>query len=301
VPTEPGRHIVEVSSTIDGTLQPSYLVLPPGFQPGGGPTPVVVSLHSWSFGFQQRVPALERAVADEGWIYLFPDFRGRNERPEACGSETAKQDVVDALDWVIEHYDVDENRIYLTGISGGGYMTLAMAAAHPERWTAASAWVPLSDMQAWYDFHAGDDYGAMTRRCVGGDPSTDESARDELRRRSPIYLMGNARDVALDISAGRFDGHNGAPIPVWHSLAAFNGIARALGEREVSAQEIAEISFDRLRLEAPQASDRVEDDSFQREILLRRHAGKARVTIFEGGHEGIASAAMAWFALHSGR
>ena len=53
-----------------------------------------------------------------------------------------------------------------------------------------------------------------------------------------------------------------------------------------------------LLRDSPRPSDKVEDASFGREIHLRRHAKKARVTIFEGGHEGIATAAIAWLEQH---
>jgi pimeloyl-ACP methyl ester carboxylesterase len=301
VPTEPGRYLIEVESSVDGSAQPSYLILPPDFSRGGPARPIVVSLHSWSFGVEQRWPELEQMVAHRGWIYLFPDFRGRNDSIEACASDVARQDVIDALDWVIEHYPIDSERVYVTGVSGGGFMTLAMVASHPTRWTAASAWVPLSDLRAWYDFHAGDPYGEMTRQCVGGDPAQDASISQEMERRSPLHQLANAADVPLDIAAGRFDGHDGAPIPVWHSLAAFNVVAATLGEPQVTALEIAELTRHAPHLDHPTESDTVTDSSFGRRILLRRHAGKARVTIFDGAHEGIPAAAIAWFEAHPGR
>lgn len=301
VPKDSGRHRVEVVSTLDESPQPSYLILPPGYDPDGPEVPVVVSLHTWSFDVEQRFETLEEAVAKRGWIYLFPHFRGRNDNIEACGSDIAKQDVIDALDWVLEHYPADRNRVYLTGISGGGFMTLAMVASYPDRWTAASAWVPLTDLRAWYDFHARDPYGEMTRQCFGGDPAKDISVVAEMERRSPLHQLGRAKDVAVDIAAGRFDGHLGDPIPVWHTLAAFNVIADAVGQPQITAQEIAELSRHDPRLNDPQESDLVKDPSFGREIFLRRQAGRSRVTIFEGGHEGLPNAAIAWFEAHSRR
>ena len=301
VPNVSGRHRVEVASTIDESPQPSYLILPPGYDPDGPEIPVVVSLHTWSFDVEQRNETLEEAVAKRGWIYLFPDFRGSNDKVEACGSDVAKQDVIDALDWVLEHFPVDRNRVYLTGVSGGGFMTLAMVASYPDRWTAASAWVPLSDLRAWYDFHAEDPYGEMTRHCFGGDPAKDPSVVAEMERRSPLHQLGRAKDVALDISAGRFDGHLGAPIPVWHTLAAFNVIAEAVGAPQITAQEIAELSRHDPRLNHPLESDLVEDPTFGRQIFLRRRAGRSRVTIFDGAHEGLPDAAIAWFGAHPRR
>ena len=63
-------------------------------------------------------------------------------------------------------------------------------------------------------------------------------------------------------------------------------------------EEIAQLSRPDGRLEQPLQSDQVEDPSFGRRIYLRRTAAKSRVTIFEGGHEGIAKAAVEWLAGH---
>ncbi|MCA9987747.1 MAG: prolyl oligopeptidase family serine peptidase [Anaerolineales bacterium] len=298
MPQTAGRHRVEVTSSLDGSRQPAYLILPPGYDPAGPARPLVVSLHTWSFDLEQRNEDLEQLVAEAGWLYLFPNFRGRNDHPEACASPLARQDVIDALDWVLAHFAADPGRVYLTGISGGGYMTLAMVTSFPERWRAASAWVPLADLRAWYDFHALDEYGEMTQACIGGDPFEQRDLLAELARRSPLHEMARARDVALDIAAGCDDGHLGEPIPVWHSLAAFNALAVAVDAPPISDSEIAQLSRHEPRLEHPLPSDELFDEEFGRQILLRRHAGHARVSIFAGAHEGIAGGAMGWFQAH---
>jgi dipeptidyl aminopeptidase/acylaminoacyl peptidase len=77
---------------------------------------------------EQRYGDLEKAVTDRGWIYLFPNFRGQNDKPEACASDVATRDVIDALEWVTQHYPVDHSRIYLTGFSGGGLLRSASLA-----------------------------------------------------------------------------------------------------------------------------------------------------------------------------
>ena len=50
-------------------------------------------------------------------------------------------------------------------------------------------------------------------------------------------------------------------------------------------EEIRQLSRRGGRLEQPRASDLVDDPSYGRAILLRRHAGPVRVTVFDGGHE----------------
>ena len=52
------------------------------------------------------------------------------------------------------------------------------------------------------------------------------------------------------------------------------------------------------RLDRPRPSDRKQDPTYGRAIYLRRTAGKARVTIFEGGHEDLAEAAAEWLSRH---
>jgi poly(3-hydroxybutyrate) depolymerase len=278
----------------DGSEQPAFVMLPRGFEAEGRERPLLVSLHSWSADYTQRREDLEPLAMAEGWIYLFPDFRGRNDKPEACGSELAQQDILDAVAWAKGQYPVDDSRVYLVGTSGGGHMTMLMAAKHPEVWAAASAWVGISDLTAWHERHAEANYGAMLRGCTGGAPGSGAEVDEEYRKRSPLPWMAGAKDVPLDIAAGIKDGHEGS-VPIRHSIDAFNAIAGAVGGEPVTEEEIQELSASPTgRLSNPKTSDQEEDAALGRQIHLRRTAGKARLTIFEGGHEGIGLAAMDW-------
>ena len=132
VPTAPGRHRIEVRSSDDGSLQPSYLFLP---DKSTASAPLAVILHTWSFDLEQRDSTVEKEARDRGWLLLAPNFRGRNDHPEACGSVAAVQDILDAVAWVRAHYKVDERRIYLL-----------MVGLHNSPWAASSAWVGISDL-----------------------------------------------------------------------------------------------------------------------------------------------------------
>ena len=61
----------------------------------------------------------------------------------------------------------------------------------------------------------------------------------------------------------------------------------------VSADELALLSD-----EKPLTQDEEQDETYGRHIHLRRHAGNSRVTIFEGGHEGIVFPACEWLGRH---
>jgi len=291
------REKVWLVSSLDGSRQPSYVIRPKGFDPAGAKLPLLVGLHTWSNDLEQRNEALEQQAAARGWLYLWPNFRGANKRPQACGSKLAQQDILDAVEWICQRFPVDRCRIYLTGVSGGGYMTMLMAARHPRVWAAASAWAGISDLAAWHELHRQDRYGKMLRACCGGAPGTSEEIDAEYLRRSPLTFLRRGCDVPLDIAHGVHDGHSGS-VPVRHALQAFNALAAAKHAGLIRETEIAQLSRDDGRLKQPRPGDEGFDRSFARRYYLRRTAGDCRITIFEGGHEGIARAAVAWLAQH---
>lgn len=287
-------HELSVTSTLDGSEQPSRIWTPD--RPDDKPIPLLVSLHTWSSGYEQDRSDWVREAQTRGWIYLQPDFRGPNDHPEACGSALARQDIIDALDWVLDHYSVDETRIYLAGVSGGGHMTMLMSGYHPDRFSAATAWVGISDLAAWYNFHVKDGrpdrYAQMTAASCGGAPGDSAAVDAEYRSRSPIDHLSGVGDLFIDLNAGVQDGKTGS-VPIMHTLNAFNVIAEANGRASIPESEMQELWRDG-RLAMPTASDRAGDPSYPREIYLRRTAGNARVTIFEGGHEALPATACAW-------
>jgi poly(3-hydroxybutyrate) depolymerase len=289
------RERIQFKSSMDESIQEAILIAPPSDKPLQKSVPMVVSLHSWSADLSQR-NELEKLVHGRGWIYLFPNFRGVNRSPQACGSRLAQQDILDSILWVTEHYQVDADRIYLTGTSGGGHMTMLMAARHPKLWRAASAWVGISDLAEWHARHRDKRYGKMIEQCCGGAPGDSVKVDAQYQARSPITYAADARDVALDISAGLKDGHEGS-VPISHSINVFNRIAEARGDQPVTEIEISQLSRPG-KLEPARAGDEGFDRTFNRKYFLRRYSGKARLTIFDGGHEGIASATIAWFEKH---
>lgn len=288
-PVNVGRHRVEIASSVDGSLQPSYIVIPE-LRDKSAPAPLAVVLHTWSFDLEQRQPDLEAEAAARGWLLLAPNFRGRNDRPEACGSPVAQQDVLDAVTWVRSHYQVDERRIYVLGLSGGGLMTMLMTARHPDLWAAASAWVGISDLRDWYAAHSGDNFGRMMRACFGGAPESNDTAAAEARARSPIRYLNPGLKVPLDLAAGRFD----STVSITHSLRAIQAVA----PQAVTDEEVALLTGAGPGLQRPAPSDTASDPLLGRRIFLRRTAGKARITIFDGGHEWMPRVAVDWLAQH---
>ncbi|MEO5647404.1 MAG: alpha/beta fold hydrolase [Chitinophagaceae bacterium] len=283
------RKKILVTSSLDGTTQPSYFYFPISLQPKKK-IPLVVFLHTWSNDLEQRFKSLEVEVAKRGWLLLAPNFRGRNDQPEACGSRFAQQDVLDAVSWVKKNYAIDKHRVYLVGFSGGGYLTMLMAALHPKNWAAASAWCGISDIAKWYALHENDQYGKMMRQCFGGAPGQNDSITLQYRNRSPVTYLFKPGKVPLDLAAGR----NDSVVPPIHSINAFNALIVASGYSKISNAEIDRV----LRYDSINDREKpgifITDSTLGRRIFLRKEEGKYRLTIYEGKHEWIPEAAMEW-------
>jgi poly(3-hydroxybutyrate) depolymerase len=283
---------VRITSTLDGTEQPS-LWLPPE---GPGDRPLLVVVHSWSSGYLQRISVPFAVWADaHGWAMVHPDFRGRNRTPEATGSDLAVQDVIDSIDFAIGQGGVDPDRVFLIGVSGGGHMTLLMSGRHPDRFTAAAAWVPIHDLVDWYEYNtaSNDRYAREIRASCGGPPTTDDGAFLECRHRSPVAHLDAAAeaDVPMVIAHGLDD----RVVPPHHSLRAFNQLAEPedrYAEEVVEAAEAGVLPDELLGvIEAPTHFDPELDPP----VLHARRSGPVTLVLFEGGHDMAYHPGLAWF------
>jgi len=284
-PTPSDRQALDIPSSLDGSSQRSYLVVPPALP--AGPRPLLVILHAWSSNNEGRWPPIEREAATRGWLVLTPNFRGPSDHPEGCGSLLAQQDILDAVAFVQEKLpkiEVDKKRIYLMGYSGGGFMTMLMAARHPETWAAASAWAGIADLAAWYQETSQDNLRDQLRACFGGPP--DDRLTAEYRERSPIAYLRPSLTVPIEIAHGDHD----PQVSVTHALRAFDLLAPGA----VSGKQVEQI---KSRKSGSAPSER--DSLLKGDILLRRSVGSFRLTIYDGGHDYYALAGMAWLAEHS--
>jgi poly(3-hydroxybutyrate) depolymerase len=282
---------VKIRSSKDGTMQSALFWSP---KQSADAVPLLVGLHSWSAKYTQENGYLELAKK-HGWAVILPDFRGPNLRPEACASDLAVQDVLEAVEYAKQHARIDPRRIYLVGGSGGGHMSLVMAGRVPKLWAGVSAWVPISDLAAWHAESAKrkNVYAKMMEQVCGGKPGTPETDQ-QYRARSPLTYLAAAKGLPIDINTGIHDGHKGS-VPVSHSLRAFNLLAEINGhpEKKFSEEQIKVIT-DSETIPAELVSEKIDRPGFTKPILFHRTAGPVQITIFDGGHELIAPAACQW-------
>ncbi|MFW6007016.1 MAG: alpha/beta hydrolase family protein [Halanaerobiales bacterium] len=286
---------VSIKSSYDNSKQSLYYFIPEVKE--NERIPLLIALHPWSSNYKDfRVKLYLQECRKRNWALLHPDFRGPNNRPEACASPEAVQDVVDAVEYICRNQNIDKSKIYLVGVSGGGHMVLMMAAKHPELWTAVSAWAPISNLFQWYQETraAGLKYYKDLEEICEGRPFVSSEINNEYYKRSPLFFLYEAGGLPIDINAGIKDGYEGS-VPVSHSLKAFNTLAIANNQyqQRLTEKEIAAITY---KQKVPENYLHFSEENVERKhkVLFQEYAHPTRVTIFKGGHEIDIKAALSW-------
>jgi poly(3-hydroxybutyrate) depolymerase len=288
----PGVEDIRITSTSDSSEQPA-LWLPPS---GDGDQPLLVILHSWSSPYTQHAGIPYAMWAQEnGWAVIAPDFRGRNDNPDALGSELAVQDVIDAIDHATAQEGVAPDRVYAVGYSGGGMMALLLAGRHPDKVTAVAAWGPVYDLISFYDWsrRTGRHYAWDISSSCGGDPRVAGPAQEECERRSPMTHLDAAKEEGVPVYIAQ---------GIWDSLVrpsqgaqAFNQLADPADR--LTEEEVAEVERRRL---PDSLVDSITTESFFGEgdpqPVFARRSDSAWLVYFQADHEMAYLATLRWFA-----
>jgi pimeloyl-ACP methyl ester carboxylesterase len=250
------------------------------------PQPLIVSLHTWSGDFRQADPLAEATVA-RGFNYIHPDFRGPNNKPEACGSDLVVADIDDAIDYALDHGRVDRSNIHIIGASGGGHATMLawMRSRHNVR--SFSAWVGISDLVKWYYESVGRGTAYATNLCqvTTGDPARFDAL--EARKRSPLFMdMPLARRAysKLFLHVGVHDGYTGS-VPITQTLEFYNKVVRDFAPAECEALVPGEIAETLLRQRSAPEAGLGGRPKHGDTIYTRRFQDRVQLDVFEGGHE----------------
>jgi hypothetical protein len=246
------------------------------------PKPLVVSLHSWSGNYEQKdeLAALSK-IKDLNYIH--PDFRGVNWTKDACCSDLALTDIDDAIDFAIKNSNVDLSRIYVIGSSGGGYATLATFMKSKHLIRRFSAWVPISDLPAWYAQSKimGTKYAENILDCT----SSKDSLNMEIAiKKSPIYWktpVEKLNTTEFQIYAGVYDGIQGS-VPITHSINFYN---KVLKDKLVIDSSIYVSDSEKLYLLEYRKALGKFGSIAGRKVFLKKQSGNLGLTIFEGNHE----------------
>jgi predicted peptidase len=155
-----------------------YVLFVPHDYKGDKAYPLILFLHgsgeSGSDGKKQAGQGIGNAIKKQektfGFITVFPQSQ---KRTWAADSEDAKR-ALDILAEVQKQYKVDAKKVYLSGLSMGGFGTWSLAAKYPDRWAAI---VPI---------------------CGGGDPKQAEKIKD-----IPCWCFHGDADKAVKVERSR--------------------------------------------------------------------------------------------------
>jgi predicted peptidase len=179
LPQEVTVRVEEDGSQHEATIH--YLLFTPrDYKAEGQPWPLLLFLHGLGEcgnNELERVkvhgpPKLVEAKDEFPFVLVSPQCPppqgGFKDVPKAWKSEQ----LIQLVDHVTNNMNIDADRVYVTGLSMGGYGTWRLVAAHPDRFAAAVA------------------------ICGGGRPG---EWTDSLRR-VPIWAFHGARDPVVPVS-----------------------------------------------------------------------------------------------------
>lgn len=124
-------------SPSDGSAQPYWVYLPEGYK-SSSKHALVVFLHGYDPSINKANPWLLSEdvyrIADKHNLIILQPHGRKNTDFINIG----EQDVLEALKRVLSHYSVDEDRVYLMGVSMGGYGAYAIALHNPHLFAAVA-------------------------------------------------------------------------------------------------------------------------------------------------------------------
>ncbi|MBK7877060.1 MAG: hypothetical protein IPJ77_15155 [Planctomycetes bacterium] len=110
-----------------------HLYVPASYDPAKS-APLMLAFHGTGGSGDQAVPFWKEAADALGMLVLGPSEAGKNEGYAFSARERAA--ALAALRWMRRRFDVDEDRVFATGISRGGHLAWDLALRLPDRWAA---------------------------------------------------------------------------------------------------------------------------------------------------------------------
>lgn len=189
---------IKVKSSVDGREIEAWVALPPGFKANGG-APMIIEIHGGPFAMYGPFFAAEiQRFAAEGYVTVYVNPRGST----GYGEEFAQlidlaypgddyHDLMDVVTALVDKNYVSEDRLFVTGGSGGGILT-AWIVGQTDRFAAAASIKPVIN---WMTMALASDIAALVKRhWIRADPWSDP---DAYLSRSPITLIDNVTTPTL--------------------------------------------------------------------------------------------------------
>jgi dipeptidyl aminopeptidase/acylaminoacyl peptidase len=212
----PGRPWSSITfpTSMDQEIQ-GWLAVPEG----EGPFPLILDTHGGPEAVQSENFSPEaQAWLDQGFAWASINYRGsitfgKDFEESIWGNlgELEVEDMIAARDYLVKEGIAAPDKVFLTGWSYGGYLTLQALGKYPDLWAGGLAGIAISDWTMSYE-DAAETLKKYEVAIFGGTP---EEKPEQYKKSSPITYVENVQAPLLIIQ-GRNDTRTPArPIEVY--------------------------------------------------------------------------------------
>jgi dienelactone hydrolase len=212
-------YVLTFTNPYDATSQEFMAQIPDGYAPGN-PVPLLIFVHGRSSSMVEGINAFGNATNARGWLLASPELHGSwtgVPQPDPPGiyayaSLESQYDVVGAMNYMLDHYNVITSQIYLVGYSMGGQIATVTIAKFPHVFAAVFDNKGPTNMAQWYDEQWEKTW--MERECnIAGvlqDPTGNPFC---YQRRSSVNFASNYIHIPISITHSVSD----TLVPIHHS------------------------------------------------------------------------------------
>ena len=217
------------ASPADGRDIQGWVLYPPGFDPART-WPMILEIHGGPFtAYGPAFSAELQLMAAAGYVVVYTNPRGST----SYGYEFANlihhaypgedyDDLMGAVDHMLARGFIDEDRLFVTGGSGGGLLT-AWIVGNTDRFAAAASVKPVIN---WASFVLYSDLPQFFYRYWFASAPWEDP--DEYWRRSPLSLVGNVTTPTLMMVGGADIRTPRAETEQYYSALHLNGVPTRL-------------------------------------------------------------------------
>ena len=237
-------HIFTFVNSYDGSSQEAVYQIP-GSYSGGTPTPLVIFAHGRTGVMQDGLNVLGNAANAKGWLLASPQMHGSWVVPPECyiysntcdyddkvlagttsptsepkpgayahASLESQYDIIGTAKYMVEHFNVKPDQIYLVGYSMGGQIATATAAKFPHLFAAVFDNKGITNQGQWYWEVGTEARRTLEKEChVGGVRKMPSENPFCYERRSSVNMGRNFAHIPISMTHSAAD----LLVPISHS------------------------------------------------------------------------------------
>jgi pimeloyl-ACP methyl ester carboxylesterase len=246
--TTSSTQIIAFVNTYDGDPDQEAIIQIPDGYTGNNPTPLMIALHGRT-GVMESMITLYGSAANAStkrWLLASPQMHGSWPIPADCytdpigpgcepndellltrpgafayASLESQYDVIGTLKYMVDHYNVKLDQIYLVGDSMGSQIATVMAAKYPHLFAAVFDNKGPTNMVQWYSENNSEYKRTMRKEChIGGVLKLPSENPFCYQRRSSLNFASNYLHTPISMTHSISD----VSVPITHSRDLRNAI-----------------------------------------------------------------------------